>query len=173
MDDFHSLWSHRWLNPKTEVRDSNICARGVFAKEKINKGEIIRVTGGIIVPKTDVDKYNQLMNYVVDNIALDISDEFLMAPTREDLELTALINHSCSPNSGFRDTVTIVAIKDIEPNEEICWDYAFSQTLFPPFKCNCKTSNCRGTINPDDWKIKSIQEEYGNYFSPYLKTKFE
>lgn len=172
MEDLHNLWSHRWLNPKTEIKKSPICATGVFAKKPIKKDEIIRITGGLIVPKKDTDQYNEIMDYEVDNIALDINDDFLMAPTKEDIQLTATINHLCEPNAGFLDTITIVAIKDIDAGEEIGWDYAFSQTNFPPFECRCGQNNCRQIIKPDDWKIKSIQNKYGNYFSPYLKKKF-
>ena len=169
--DFHKIWSHRWLNPKTEVKTSPICATGVFAKEKITKGEIVRVTGGIVLPKSDVPRYNRLLNYVVDNIGLDVSDDFVLAPTPDDLKRTATINHSCEPNVGFLDSIIIVAMKDIEAGEELAWDYAFSQTIFEPFTCNCKTPTCRKTINPNDWQIKSIQEKYGQYYSPYLKQK--
>lgn len=172
MKDLHEAWSHRWLNPKTEIKASPICAVGVFAKEWIKKHEVIRVTGGLIVPKKDVLEYNRLLNYEVDNIALDISDDFLMAPTREDLQITATINHSCNPNSGFLDSITIIAMRDIAPGEEITWDYAFSQTTFPPFDCKCQQGHCRKVIKPEDWKIKEIQQKYGEYFSPYLKCRF-
>jgi SET domain-containing protein len=172
-DKFHTRWPHRWLNPKLEVRPSPICAKGVFAKEKLNKNEIIRVTGGIIVPKTDAEAYNKLINYDVTNVYLDVSDQFLMAPTQEDLDTTATINHSCEPNAGFLDTITIIAIRDIESGEEIAWDYAFSQTTFEPFECFCQTQSCRKRIKPDDWQIKSIQQKYGQYFSPYLKLNIQ
>ena len=167
----HDIWSHRWLTPKAEIKKSPICATGVFAKDRIRKGEIIRVTGGLIVPKSDAEKYNKLIDYEVENVYLDISENFFMAPTKEDLKMTATINHSCEPNAGFLDTIIIIAIKDILPGEEITWDYAFSQITFSPFNCNCKHKNCRKLITPDDWKIKDIQEKYGEYFSPYLKKK--
>ena len=35
-----------YRSPKTEVRESTIHGRGLFAKAKINKGEIVRVKGG-------------------------------------------------------------------------------------------------------------------------------
>lgn len=164
-------WSNRWLSPKTEIKKSPICAVGVFAKSPIKAGEVIRVTGGLVLPKTDADKYNKLLNYEVDNIFLDISDDFAIAPTREDLRKTATINHSCNPNAGFLDSITIVAIKNIKVGEEITWDYAFSQTTFVTFDCKCNHHTCRKTITPDDWKIKSIQQNYLPYFSPYIKAK--
>ncbi len=164
-------WSHRWLNPKTEVKASPICATGVFAKEPIQEGEIIRVTGGFVIPKTDVEEYNKILGYVVDNIFLDISEDFVLAPTRKDLEQTATINHSCEPNAGFLDSITIIAIKDIEAGQEVCWDYACSQTTFEIFDCKCTTTSCRKTVTPNDWKDQNIQKKYGHYYSPYLKRK--
>ncbi|HXE09969.1 MAG TPA: SET domain-containing protein-lysine N-methyltransferase [Verrucomicrobiae bacterium] len=161
------------MSPKCEVRKSTICAKGVFAKEPVKKGEIVRITGGIVIPKSDVGHYNELIVYDVEDIYLDVSDDFVMAPTQEDLDQTATINHLCEPNVGFLDTITLIAIRDIEPGEEIGWDYAFSQTTFDPFECLCKKAACRKTIKPDDWQIKSIQEKYGRYYAPYLKAKIE
>lgn len=169
--DLYSIWTHRWLNPKCEVKQSPICAKGVFAKEPIAKNGVIRITGGIVIPKTDAKRYNSMIVYDVENIYLDINDEFVMAPTQEDLDITATINHSCEPNAGFLDTITIIAIRDIEPGEEIGWDYAFSQTTFEPFECLCGKLGCRQKITPDNWQIKSIQHKYGQYFAPYLKLK--
>jgi SET domain-containing protein len=170
--DIHSLWSHRWLNPKCEVRPSPICAKGVFAKDYISKGETIRITGGVVIPKSDADNYNKLIVYDVENIYLDINDDFLMAPTQQDLDITATINHSCSPNIGFLDTITLIAIRDIQPDEEVGWDYAFSQTTFESFDCRCRTDSCRKNISPKDWEIEAIQKKYGQYFSPYLRLRF-
>ena len=58
MRNLHDQWSHRWLNPKTQINKSPICSIGVFAKERIKKGEVIRVIGGLIVPKSDAQKYD-------------------------------------------------------------------------------------------------------------------
>jgi len=172
MEDLHSKWGHRWLSPKTEVKKSNIVSVGVFAKERINKGEVIRVTGGLVVPKSDAEKYTKLLGYEIDNVYMDVHEEFLLAPTLQDLKNTATINHSCQPNVGFLDNIVIIAIRDIEAGEEITWDYAFSQTTFKPFECKCGSEQCRKIINPNDWKIKEIQESYGEYYSPFLKRKF-
>ncbi len=123
------------------------------------------------MPKSDADAYNKAIDYDVTNVYLDISDQFLMAPTQADLDTTGTINHSCEPNAGFLDSVTLIAIRDIEAGEEIAWDYAFSQTTFEAFECRCKTATCRKRITPDDWQIESIQRKYGQYYSPYLKQK--
>ncbi len=173
MKDLHSVWSHRWLTAKAHVKKSPIYEQGIFAKKLIRKGEVIRIMGGIIVPKADLKKYTDQIRFYAENIALDISDDFFIAPAHEDLKKPATINHSCEPNTGFRDPITFIAIKNIPAGEEIVFDYAFSQTLFTPFNCNCKSKNCRRIITPADWKIKKLQKTYGEYFSPYLKTKIK
>ncbi len=172
MNDLHSRWPHRWLSPKAHVKKSPIYERGIFARKPIRKGEVIRIMGGIVVPKSDIKKYTHHINFYAENIALDISEDFFIAPTHEDLKRPATINHSCNPNAGFRDPITFIAIKNISSDEEIVFDYAFSQTCFEPFICNCKSKYCRGTITPRDWEIKELQRTYGDYFSPYLKKKF-
>ena len=66
------------------------------------------------------------------------------------------INHSCDPNceSDVIDgRVYIQAIRDIEPGEELTYDYALEpeDELLPasgelPYKCRCGSPACRGTM---------------------------
>jgi len=87
------------------------------------------------------------------------------------LEETGVFNHSCEPNAGFKSSIVLEAVNDIKAGEEITFEYAFCETYFEPFECRCRASNCRKIIRPTDWQIKEIQEKYGDYFSPYLKSK--
>ncbi len=170
--DLHRRWNHRWVTPKAEARKSPIHGTGVFAKEKIKKGEVVAVLGGVIVPKWEIEEYWKKMGHV----GIQINDDFYIVPTtREELDQVGVFNHSCDPNIGFRDSLTLVAIRDIEPGEELVFDYAFSESnpRYPPFKCNCGSPNCRGWITPDDWKRPEIWEKYFDYFSPYLKEKIK
>ena len=168
MQDLHQRWPHRWLNSKAEGRPSKIQGTGVFAKEKIFKGEEIGVLGGVIVHKDQIKEYWSIMNQV----GIQISDNFFIVPTtREELEKYGVFNHSCESNVGFSNSITFVAMRDIEPGEELVFDYAFCETFYNGFDCKCGTKSCRKKITPEDWKIKSIQEKYRGYFSPYLKDK--
>ena len=63
------------------------------------------------------------------------------------------INHSCDPNSDvdsrwLADEKTVLAwwtaLRDIEPGEELTYDYAFAAQVAEP--CNCGTAACRGLI---------------------------
>ena len=166
--DLHTRWPHRWRSAKADSFDSTIHGLGVIANANIAKGEVIMVYGGIVVPKNDIAKYRESCGHA----GVQISDDFFMVPaSREELETQGIINHSCEPNVGFRSQVELVAIRDITQGEEIFLDYAFMETIFEPFNCNCGNASCRKNITADDWRIKDIQEHYGDYFSPYLKAK--
>ena len=58
-------------------------------------------------------------------------------------------NHSCNPNCELiqisRQTMALVAICDIEPGTEICFDYAWPARDWIP-KCRCGAPNCRGWV---------------------------
>ncbi|EQC36747.1 hypothetical protein SDRG_06183 [Saprolegnia diclina VS20] len=67
------------------------------------------------------------------------------------------INHSCDPNChlliwdvGEHKRIAITALRDIEPHEELSYDYQMETTAASAFTCYCGASTCRGTMAPDD-----------------------
>ncbi|MFH1547204.1 MAG: SET domain-containing protein-lysine N-methyltransferase, partial [bacterium] len=91
----------------------------------------------------------------------------------EEEQIKLYINHSCEPNCGIRGDIVFTAIRDIKEGDEITIDYAFIDNEDYSFKCTCGSENCRKTVTGRDWKIKELQEKYGNYFATYLKRKFK
>jgi hypothetical protein len=62
---------------------------------------------------------------------------------------TLYLNHSCEPNV-FVDasTLDIIAIRDIELGEDIQFFYPANEWhMSVPFKCNCGTKSCLGSIS--------------------------
>lgn len=168
--DLHSRWTHRWRNPKTDSFESPIHGLGVVANADIKKGEVIMVFGGIVVQRSEIKEYRKECGHA----GIQLSEDFFLVPaSRDELKVQGIINHSCEPNVGFRSQVELAAIRDIKASEEIFLDYAFMETDFDSFDCGCGNSTCRGQVTPDDWKIKDLQERLGDYFSPYLKQKFQ
>ena len=155
------------LNPKVEVKTSGIDKRGIFAKEDIQKGEIVFIKGGHILTRKQVFTSSAINSY------LPISDEyFIGAATPDEEEAVKLYNnHSCDPNCGLHGEITFIAIRDIKAGEELTVDYAFIDNEDYEFVCGCGSENCRGKITGYDWKIKEIQEKYYPYFAKYLKEK--
>jgi SET domain-containing protein len=167
--DFHSQYKHRWYSPKVKTFSSPIAGIGVVAKQDIVKGEIVFVYGGVIIPKSEIKDYWKKMGHA----GIQVDDEFFLCPiSREELKEQGIINHSCEPNVGFKNSVVLVAIKDIKSGEEIVLDYAFCESAKESFKCNCGSRNCRKMITSEDWKNKDLQKKFGDYFSPYLKNHF-
>jgi hypothetical protein len=94
----------------------------------------------------------------------------------EDSDDCFFFNHSCDPNSGIKGQIFLVAMRDIEPDEEVTFDYAMclhSVDGLPPYhlKCLCGKENCRKIVTDDDWKLPELQKHYDGWFSWYLQEK--
>ncbi len=170
MIDLHEQWPHRWLNKKVESRNSPAHGLGIFAVEKINKGEPVLVFGGVVVPVSELIEYKKHMGQV----GVQINDDFFLVPiSREELERAGTINHSCNPNLGFLHSTVMQAIRDIEPGEECVTDYSFAYTLLDPFDCNCGSADCRKRITGDDWKNPDLQYRYKEHFLEFIRNKID
>src|SRR5262252_3947499 len=125
-----------YLSPKTEVHESNIHGRGLFAIAKIAKGERNAEKGGHNVDKKDLcEKIAPRLGPV----EIQIDDGLFIAPvTEEERELSMLyLNHSCNPNLGLRGEITFVAMRDIRAGEELTHDWAMTDDDDYSFDCNC------------------------------------
>jgi hypothetical protein len=156
-----------FLSPKLEVRMSKDkgAGFGVFARESIGQDELLIAYGGHIVTG------EQLAKMASDPHQYSLQIE-------EDLYLTSkgtpadYVNHCCDPNAGMYGATMLVALRDILPNEEICWDYAMSDgSPYDEFHCTCGASNCRQVVTGNDWQIPGLWERYSGYFSPYLQRR--
>jgi hypothetical protein len=158
-----------YLSPKTEVRESPIHGRGLFATADIKKDEIIAVKGGHIVTREMLREITPRLGPV----EVQIGDNLFIAPvTDEERELSMLYsNHSCDANMGMRGEITFVAMRDIRAGEELTHDWATTDDDDYSVKCKCRSSNCRGTLTGKDWQRPELQERYAGYFSAYLTKK--
>ena len=111
-----------YLSPKTEVRESKIHGRGLFATDKIDKGEVVAVKGGHIVNRETLQRD---ITPKLGPVEIQIGDDFFIAPvTAEERELSMLYsNHSCDANLGMRGEITLVAMRDITAGEELTHDW--------------------------------------------------
>lgn len=157
-----------FLSDKVEIRDNSIIdGKGVFAKERISKGEIVCIKGGHILCRDEVFSSSIINSYH------PLSDEYFLGAISKEEEdnIKIYINHSCSPNCGMRGEITFVAMRDIDIDEELTIDYAFLDNEDYMFECSCGSKECRKMITGFDWKIESIQKKYKKYFAEYLKEK--
>ena len=71
------------------------------------------------------------------------------------------VNHSCEPNVGITDDLTLVTLRPIEKDEEIRFDY--STTMYERYytmSCDCGSKICRGTIEDFDLLPDHLQKRY-------------
>lgn len=157
-----------YLSPKLEARSKNNGMMGIFAKELVGKGELLVVWGGVVYVG---EEYQQLPEeYRVRGIQIE-ENIFLSPRVVEDADY---VNHSCDPNAGLSGQVALVAMRDINKDEEICFDYAMSDGCdYDEFDCECGMPNCRHHITGNDWRIKELWERYDGYFSPYLQRRIQ
>jgi len=164
-----SIGKH-FLSSKLEVRAvPDKGGLGAFARETVSADEIVAVWGGYIV---DMEQLETLPHEVQQH-SVQIEEGLYLA-TIGGAETADFINHSCDPNLGLRGQITLVALRDIEVGEEVCFDYAMTDcTPYDEFECHCSTAACRGTVRGDDWQLPELWAKYAGYFSPYLQRRID
>lgn len=162
--------SFSYLSPKLEMRT---CTEkggfGVFAREKIQSGELLTVWGGMVTTEEG-------LNLIPESKAthgIQVEEKIYLIPLGEG-DPADMFNHSCNPNAGLSGQITLVAMREIERGEEVCFDYAMSDSSdYDEFECHCGTENCRVKITGNDWKIAELQRRYKGFFSPYLQRRID
>jgi len=158
-----------FLSTKMESRlRPDINEYGVFAVEMIQAGEVLSVWGG------DVITTEQFLQLPPDIQRLGIQVEeglFLVAFSPGPVDY---FNHSCDPNAGLLGQIVLVALRDIWPGEEVCFDYAMTDgSPVDEFKCQCGSPHCREQVTGQDWTQPDLWERYDGHFSPYLQRRIE
>lgn len=145
---------------------------GIFAKEFISKGDLIAVWGGVIYSKIELIKMSQEFPKMISH-PFGVCKNFYMGPIHPDdpLDDAEIFNHSCDANAGIKGQIIVVAIKDIQPNEEIFFDYETVEidSTALGFKCKCGATDCRKEINGSAWKNISFRKKYKGFFSTYIQ----
>ncbi len=156
-----------YISPKAaKGRPSGIAGRGLIAVQLIARDEVVAIKGGHIVDTATLNRLPERLQ----NSDIQIADDFhLVALEESEYEQVMLfINHSCEPNVGFAGNIVLVAMRDIEPGEELATDYALFDDSSESMECSCGTPSCRGVIDGQDWRRPELQRRYGPYFSAYL-----
>lgn len=159
------------LHEAIEVRASPIEGRGLFATDHIRAGEIVTQLGGRLVSRAELDDLiaeAEATGTYVDCISVDDGIDLVMPPGQD----VHFGNHSCDPNIWHTDAVTLVARRDIAPDEEIVLDYATqADSADMSFACSCGSRLCRGVVTGADWRRPDLQERYGEHWVPVLRKR--
>jgi hypothetical protein len=78
--------------------------------------------------------------------------------------------HSCEPNLGISDERHFMALRTIDPGEELTFDYSISEedTRWH-MKCACGAETCRRTIGP----IQTLPLDVMQQYLPHVGEHFQ
>lgn len=137
-----------------ELRGSTIHGYGLFATARIPEGtRIIEYTGEKITKaesnrraiewEKQARKNGTGLVYIFDlNKRYDLDGN-------QPSNIARFINHSCEPNCeavNIRGHIWIISVRDIEPGEELSFDYGYDLEHFLDHPCRCGTKTCIGYI---------------------------
>jgi SET domain-containing protein len=144
-DSYHSR--------KLELRQINRREVGVFATRALARGEILTISGGLVLPYRRVRAFPPSFRRFCFYIEYGY---FLVPSRRRAIGLGFYVNHSCAPNAGDlkgEHALTCVALRPIRRGEEITCDYRPvlnpDDTQYRPllrFRCRCRAPGCAGFI---------------------------
>ena len=158
-----------WLSPKLVRRQNpEKDGHGIYAATPVAAGELLAVWGGRVATRASVAAMTDR------RYTLQVEEDLFLVPAGP-VDDAELVNHSCVPNAGLSGQIGLVALRDIPPGEEVCYDYAMSDAspLTMGFACACGEPGCRGRIEADDWTRPELQRRYAGHFSPYIARRIE
>jgi hypothetical protein len=160
-----------YLSPKTIVKESPIHGRGLFARVPIAKDEIVAIKGGYIFD----DATLRAVETQLGPADIPVAEGFSIGPLTEGERDGGMLfsNHSCDPNIGIQGQIVFVALRDIEPGEELTHDWATTDDDTYEMPCNCGAPHCRGIITGQDWRRTDLQAKYRGYIAWYLQRKID
>ncbi len=145
-----------------QVRRTKSKGLGVSTTAFIPKGAFVLKFGGEIYSTKEVPP---------DSFAMQIDDDLWLCSDGSLLD--DRVNHSCDPNTGFLNHDPVLyALRDIQPGEEVTWDYSTSISEAGwSLNCLCGSANCRQVILPFSELTPEQQQRLDPIALQYLRDK--
>jgi uncharacterized protein len=141
--------------PLFEVRSSPVHGLGAFALRRISRGtRIIEYTGERITHEEADARYDDEAMAQHYTCLMTVNRKWVIDAAVGGNE-ARFINHSCDPNCHLvisRGRVFIHALADIEPGDELFYDYSYEreedddESAVARYPCRCGAKECRGTL---------------------------
>lgn len=184
------------LSPKVVVKEGGIHGYCWFAGEDIKAGEMIWSARSLpgstneapylsfyqswdqiqLMPEKTRIAFLDLAYQVSDTQWLGIDPAAPAGPHLVALQQELYINHSCDGNVWHQSDSLLVARRDIAMGEELCYDYALTEsdeTWILAERCLCGARDCRVRVCGSDWRLPSLQAKYGRHFLSYILAKID
>ncbi len=147
------------------TKKSQINGKGLYTDQGIKKMERVGVIRGpiVIVHKFVGRLIQQSLNWIgVGRYSwIDTFD----SPFR-------YINHSCEPNTYITGKRIVIALRDIQPDEELTMDYSLTEAdpdYEIPGGCHCGTNSCRKRVGP----VQSLTNKEYKKLKKIMPPKFQ
>ena len=141
--------------PRTEVRESPVHGKGVFARRAIASGtRVLEYRGQRISWKEALRRHPHDPQQPNHTFYFSLEQGGVI-DANVDGNSARWINHSCEPNCEAREVdgrVFIHALRDLQAGEELFYDYHLSlderhtPRLKREYACHCGAAACRGTM---------------------------
>lgn len=132
-----------------QFRRSRIHGTGGYARTKVAKGiRTIEYVGRRIT------KAESNIQCDGDNVYIFTLDDECDLDGNVEWNPARFINHSCAPNCEAEwdeDRLWIITIRDIQPGEELTFNYGYDLEDYREHPCRCGASECVGFIVAEEY----------------------
>ncbi len=134
--------------------------KGVFASKRIEPGELVWDYAGDERWIEEIPKMLWRCCFQVDY------DKYVVP---EKGSAGWFMNHSCEPNCVITGRTKVVALRRIEPGEELTFDYS-TNVGWEGFSmpCRCGTKRCRKIVRSYGYLAEELKGRYGACVSEFL-----
>lgn len=157
-----------WLTDAVIAASSPMGGSGLFAIRPIAAGDLVMRFGGELVDDAELAALMASSPGYVDTLSVYEGVNLVLPPNAPN----HTGNHSCDPNTWWADPFSTVARRDIAEGQEVTVDYGtITDSSDYRMACRCGAANCRGVVTGEDWRIRSLQQSYGDHWVPVLRDR--
>lgn len=157
------------LHPNTKIQFINEeMGYGIFAKTLIPAGTITFIPDDLDLAfeNGNIEKYPTILKNSIEKYSyVNPKGSYILS-----WDFGKFVNHNCEPNTMMTGYGFEIAIRDIQPNEQITDEYGLFN-IIEPFECGCGSLNCRKTVSANDNNL--YNEKWDAILQPILPTIFE
>ena len=137
------------MNPPYRLGPSPIQGQGLFATAPIRRGARVIEYVGERITKAESARRCQSQNWRIFSMDedFDLDGDFDWNPAR-------FVNHSCAPNCEAlweEGRIWIAALRDIQPGEELTFNYGYDWETYQDHPCHCGAPGCVGFIVAEEF----------------------
>jgi hypothetical protein len=140
------------MSEHIRIGPSPIHGQGVFATTILRRGARVIEYLGEKITKAESARRCERQNCRIFSLddEFDLDGDFDWNPARR-------VNHSCAPNCEAEcldGRIWITALRDIQPGEEITFNYGYDWEAYEEHPCRCGAAECVGFIVAQEFFVR-------------------